>query len=57
MPYRSEAQRRFLHARHPEIAARWDAKYETPTHLPQHVSTTHAQRRVALIRKMQKKAT
>lgn len=27
MPYRSEAQRRFMHARHPGIAARWDREY------------------------------
>lgn len=24
MPYRSERQRRFMHAAHPKIAARWD---------------------------------
>lgn len=24
MPYASDKQRRFMHARHPEIAARWD---------------------------------
>ncbi len=27
MPYRSAKQRRYMHAKHPEIAARWDAKY------------------------------
>lgn len=27
MPYRSARQRRFMHARHPRIAARWDRKY------------------------------
>lgn len=27
MPYRSAKQRRFMHARKPGIAARWDAKY------------------------------
>jgi hypothetical protein len=27
MPYRSAKQRKFMHARHPEIAARWDKKY------------------------------
>lgn len=26
MPYKSEKQRRFMHARHPDIAARWDAE-------------------------------
>ena len=24
MPYRSAKQRRFMHAKHPEIAKRWD---------------------------------
>jgi hypothetical protein len=24
MPYRSDKQRRFMHAVHPDIAARWD---------------------------------
>lgn len=27
MPYKSEKQRRFMHAKHPDIAARWDKKY------------------------------
>lgn len=27
MPYKSEAQRRYLHANHPEIAKRWDKEY------------------------------
>ncbi len=27
MPFRSEAQRRYLHMKHPEIAKRWEAKY------------------------------
>lgn len=26
MPYKSEKQRRLMHAKHPEIAARWDAE-------------------------------
>ena len=26
VPYKSEKQRRYLHAKHPEIAARWDAE-------------------------------
>jgi hypothetical protein len=24
MPYRSEKQRKFMHAKHPDIAKRWD---------------------------------
>lgn len=27
MPYKSEKQRRYLHAMHPSIAARWDREY------------------------------
>jgi len=32
MPYRSEKQRRFMHAKHPKIAARWDKKYGGTLH-------------------------
>ena len=27
MPYRSAKQRRFMHAKHPDIAAKWDKEY------------------------------
>lgn len=27
MPYQSAAQRRYMHAQHPEIASKWDKKY------------------------------
>ena len=27
MPYKSEKQRRYMHAKEPAIAKRWDAKY------------------------------
>lgn len=27
MPYRSAKQRKFMHARHPKIAKKWDKKY------------------------------
>ena len=27
MPYKSAKQRAFMHAKHPEIAARWDKEY------------------------------
>jgi hypothetical protein len=26
MPYKSEKQRKYMHAKHPEIAKRWDAE-------------------------------
>jgi hypothetical protein len=34
MPYDSDKQRKFMHAKHPKIAARWDKeikKKKTPT--------------------------
>ena len=27
MPYRSEKQRRYMHAKHPNIAKKWDKTY------------------------------
>lgn len=27
IPYKSAKQRAFMHAKHPDIAARWDAEY------------------------------
>lgn len=38
MPFRSEAQRRFLWMRHPEIAKRWSDEYPGKKELPKHVS-------------------
>lgn len=35
MPYASEAQRRFMHAQHPEIAERWDKEYPNQKKLPE----------------------
>lgn len=35
MPFRSEAQRRWMYANHPEMAKRWEK--ETKGKLPQHV--------------------
>jgi len=37
MPYKSDAQRRFMHAQHPGIAKRWDAHTPKGTELPEHV--------------------
>lgn len=34
MPYKSEAQRRYMHLKHPDIAKRWDEEYKTPKNLP-----------------------
>jgi hypothetical protein len=32
MPYQSDAQRGFMHAKHPEIAAKWDAEIRSKKH-------------------------
>ncbi len=37
MPYKSKAQEAYMHIHHPEIAKKWDEKYETPHNLPEHV--------------------
>lgn len=37
MPFKSEAQRRFLFAKHPQIAERWAHEYPHQGHLPAHV--------------------
>ena len=36
MPFKSEAQRRFMHAKHPTIAKRWEREYPTSV-LPKRV--------------------
>jgi len=38
MPFRSEKQRRFLWAKHPEIAKRWAHEYKTKKDLPMYVN-------------------
>jgi hypothetical protein len=36
VPFQSEAQRRFLYAKHPDVAKKWEDKYGTPKKLPYH---------------------
>ena len=40
MPFKSEQQRKFLWAAHPDIAKRWAHEYPTPKNLPKRVSDT-----------------
>lgn len=37
MPYKSKAQRAYLHIHEPEIAKRWDKEYPNQKNLPKHV--------------------
>lgn len=41
MPFKSEAQRRLLWAKHPEVAQRWADTYGTPKALPKHAPERH----------------
>jgi hypothetical protein len=50
MPFRSEAQRGYLYANHPEVAAKFQAHTPKGTKLPKHVQT-HA-KRTALLKQM-----
>jgi hypothetical protein len=36
MPFVSEAQRRLMYAKHPEIARRWSKEYPNQKKLPEH---------------------
>lgn len=38
MPFKSEAQRRYLWMHEPKVAKEWSAKYGTPKDLPYHKS-------------------
>lgn len=35
MPYASKAQSRFMHAKHPDIAKRWDKEFPNQKGLPE----------------------
>lgn len=37
MPYKSSAQRAYMHIHHPDIAKRWDKEYGGGGKLPRHV--------------------
>lgn len=37
MPFKSQAQRRFMFARHPQIAKRWAKKYGADGSLPEKI--------------------
>jgi len=37
MPFKSEAQRRFMYAKHPKIAKRWSKKYGKQKNLPEKI--------------------
>lgn len=40
MPFQSKSQQRYLFAKEPEVAKRWEDKYGIPKGLPQHAAKT-----------------
>ncbi len=40
MPFVSEAQRKFMYAKHPSIAKRWSREYPNQGKLPAHVKAS-----------------
>lgn len=45
MPFKSEAQRRFMYAKHPDMAARWEEETPTGKRLPRKLSEKSKKRR------------
>jgi hypothetical protein len=41
MPFKSEAQRKFMFMKHPKIADRWAKEYPAQKDLPEHVKEMH----------------
>jgi hypothetical protein len=46
MPFVSQAQRGWMHANHPEMAARWDKETPRGKKLPKHVKKRKAKRKL-----------
>ena len=42
MPFKSQAQKRFLYAKHPEIAKKWSNEFPGQTGLPEHATKKKA---------------
>lgn len=42
MPFKSEAERRFMWLKHPDIAKRWSKEHPNQKNLPQHVKPKKA---------------
>lgn len=45
MPYKSKAQQKFMHAKHPELAKEFDAATKNFKKLPEHVKKTAKKRK------------
>lgn len=45
MPFKSQAQRKWMHAQHPEMAKKWEAETPPKAKLPKHVAKTKAHKK------------
>ena len=52
MPFKSDAQRKFMYAKHPGIAKRWSSESPEQGKLPEHVKKQA--KRAAVLSKMKK---
>lgn len=43
MPFRSQAQRRFLFSKHPDIAKRWASEFPNQKRLPERIHSKYKQ--------------
>lgn len=48
MPFRSNAQRKFLFAKHPEVAKKFAAKTPKGTKLPEHVNPAESDKQAIM---------
>ncbi len=55
MPFQSEAQRRFLWAKHPDIAQRWADEYPGKKKLPRHKKKTTRRKKASRRKKRRMK--
>lgn len=46
MPFKSEAQRKYLYSKHPRLAKRWAKQYGNPKNLPKKLSKGKTKQRV-----------
>lgn len=45
MPFKSQAQRRFMHARHPQMAEKWEEETPSGVRLPRKVASKKKSKR------------
>lgn len=51
MPFKSQAQRRFMYSQHPEIAKRWSKEYPNQGKLPEKKTDSGAMRGLKSLKK------